>query len=150
MLPSPSHQGLGLRPFALSRLPPRSLTLRPGDSLTILKMAVSMGFRASVSLGPAIQATGPLVLAPAGLTPAERARLRWTHDGMKRLTPDSTWWHRVPHREITRSGAQASPSSTETPTSGTRSFPRIPRGRTYDTSTGMAGASARPPRTSPT
>src|SRR5262245_55650031 len=27
-------------------------------------------------------------------------------DGMKRLTPDSTWWHRVPHREITRSMAQ--------------------------------------------
>ena len=61
----------------------RSLTLRPGNSLAILKMAVSMGFRASVSLGPAIQATGPLVLAPAGLTPAERVRLRWTHDRMK-------------------------------------------------------------------
>src|SRR5215471_19301779 len=27
-------------------------------------------------------------------------------DRMKRLTPDSTWWHRVPHREITRSVAQ--------------------------------------------
>src|SRR5262249_43706641 len=25
---------------------------------------------------------------------------------MKRLTLDSTWWHRVPHREITRSVAQ--------------------------------------------
>src|SRR6185503_719605 len=48
-------------------------------------MAVSMGFRTSVSLRPAIQATGPLALAPAGLTPAERVRLRWTHDGMKRL-----------------------------------------------------------------
>jgi hypothetical protein len=23
-------------------------------------------------------------------------------DRMKRLTPHSTWWHRVPHREITR------------------------------------------------
>jgi len=21
-------------------------------------------------------------------------------DGMKRLTPHSTWWHKVPHREI--------------------------------------------------
>ena len=61
----------------------RSLPLRPGDSLAIKKMAVSMGFRASVSLGPAIQTTGPLALAPAGLTPAERVRLRWTHDGMK-------------------------------------------------------------------
>ena len=25
---------------------------------------------------------------------------------MKRLTPHSTWWHRVPHREITCSRAQ--------------------------------------------
>ena len=87
MLPSPSHHGLGLRSFALSRLPVRSLTLRPGNSLTILKMAVSMGFRRSVSLPPAIQATGPLALAPAGLSPAERVRLRWTHDRMKWLTP---------------------------------------------------------------
>ncbi len=77
----------------------RSLTLRPGHSLAIPKMAVSMGFRASVSLGPAIQATGPLALAPTGLTPAERVRLHWTHDRMKRLTPHSTWWHRLPHRE---------------------------------------------------
>jgi len=61
----------------------RSLPLRPGHSLTILKMAVSMGFRVSVSLRPAIQATGPLALAPTGLTPAERVRLRWTHDRMK-------------------------------------------------------------------
>jgi len=27
-------------------------------------------------------------------------------DRMKRLTPDSRWWHRVPHRKITRSVAQ--------------------------------------------
>src|SRR5215471_12691480 len=27
-------------------------------------------------------------------------------DTMKRLIPDSTWWPRVPHREITRSVAQ--------------------------------------------
>ena len=26
-------------------------------------------------------------------------------DGTKRLTPDSRWWHRVRHREITRSVA---------------------------------------------
>ena len=25
---------------------------------------------------------------------------------MKRLTPDSRWWHKVPHREITRSVAK--------------------------------------------
>ena len=59
----------------------RSLSLRPGDSLTIPKMALSIGFRVSVSLNPAIQATGLLASTPAGLTPAEHASLRWTHDG---------------------------------------------------------------------
>ena len=53
----------------------RSLSLRPGDSLTIQKMALSMGFRPSVSLQSAIQATGFLVLTLAGLTPAEDASL---------------------------------------------------------------------------
>jgi hypothetical protein len=57
----------------------RSLSLRPGDSLTNLTLALSMGFRPSVSLQSAIQATGLLALAPAGLTPAENASLRWTH-----------------------------------------------------------------------
>src|SRR5580765_5829914 len=85
MQPSPSYQGLGLRNFALSRLPVRSLTLQPRNSLAILMMAVSMGFRTSVSLRPAIQATGLLARAPAGLTPAERVRLHWTHNRMKRL-----------------------------------------------------------------
>jgi hypothetical protein len=71
----------------LSRLPVRSLPLRPEDLLAIPKMAVSMGFRGLVSLPPAIQATGPLARAPTGLTPVERARLRWTHDWMNWLTP---------------------------------------------------------------
>ncbi len=57
----------------------RSLSLRPGGSLTIPKMALSMGFRSSVSLLPAIQATGLLAVAPKGLTPSERVSLRWTH-----------------------------------------------------------------------
>ena len=57
----------------------RSLPLRPGHSLTILLMALSMGFRGSVSLLPAIQATGRLALAPAGLPPAEHICLSWTH-----------------------------------------------------------------------
>jgi hypothetical protein len=35
-----------------------SLALRPGDLLTILEMALSIGFRNSVSFLPAIQATG--------------------------------------------------------------------------------------------
>jgi len=38
-----------------------------------------MGFRVLVSLHPAIQATGRLTFAPAGLTPAEHTSLRWTH-----------------------------------------------------------------------
>jgi len=38
-------------------------------------MALSMGFRPSVSLQSAIQATGFLVLTLAGLTPAEDASL---------------------------------------------------------------------------
>ena len=37
MLPSPSHQGPGLRSFARSWLPVRSLPLRPGNSPTIPK-----------------------------------------------------------------------------------------------------------------
>ncbi len=56
-----------------------SLSLRPGDSLTIPKMALSIGFKKSVSLLPAIQATGLLTLTPVGLTPTEHVRLRWTH-----------------------------------------------------------------------
>ena len=39
-----------------------------------------MGFRNSVSLLSAIQATGLLIFALAGLTPAEHASLRWTHN----------------------------------------------------------------------
>ncbi len=62
----------------------RSLALRPGDSLTIPAMALSIGFRVSVSLHPAIQATGRLALAPAGLTPARRTCLLWTRDHLIR------------------------------------------------------------------
>jgi hypothetical protein len=38
-----------------------------------------MGFRVLVSLHPAIQPTGRLTFAPAGLIPAEHTSLRWTH-----------------------------------------------------------------------
>ncbi|HXN92951.1 MAG TPA: hypothetical protein VN879_00525, partial [Candidatus Acidoferrales bacterium] len=49
-----------------------------------------MGFRVSVSLPPAIQATGRLTFAPAGLIPAEHTSLRWTHKRSQsyRLLPD--------------------------------------------------------------
>jgi hypothetical protein len=52
-----------------------SLALRPDDSLTILTMALSIGYKSSVSLPPAIQATGPLTLTPVGLPPTEHASL---------------------------------------------------------------------------
>ena len=45
MLPSPYGWGLGLRGLSLSGPPVRSLSLRPGDSLTVQKTALSMGFR---------------------------------------------------------------------------------------------------------
>ena len=42
-------------------------------------MLLTMGFRNSLSLLPAIRATRLLVFTLAGLTPAEHASLRWTH-----------------------------------------------------------------------
>ena len=44
--------------YFLSRPPPGSLALRPGDSLTIPKMALSVGFIRFVSSANATQATG--------------------------------------------------------------------------------------------
>jgi hypothetical protein len=75
LLPSRGQDTLGLRSLAFSRLPLRSLMLRPGNSLTILPMASSMGSRGSVSLRPAIQATGRLALVPVGLSPTEHVCL---------------------------------------------------------------------------
>ncbi len=57
-----------------------SLALRPGDLLTLPKRALLIGFLRFVSSTETIQATGPLALAPVGLTPTECASLRWTHD----------------------------------------------------------------------
>jgi hypothetical protein len=56
-----------------------SLTLRPGDLLTLLARALSIGFIGFVSSTDAIQATGTLTPPPVGLTPTEHASLRWTH-----------------------------------------------------------------------
>jgi hypothetical protein len=56
-----------------------SLTLRPGDLLTLLARALSIGFIGFVSSTNAIQATGILTLSPVGLTPTEHACLSWTH-----------------------------------------------------------------------
>ena len=79
MLPSPYGRGLGLWGFSLSGPPLRSLSLWPGDLLTSLWIALSMGFSYSVSLLTAIQAIGVLILTLAGLTPAEHTSLSWTH-----------------------------------------------------------------------
>jgi hypothetical protein len=49
---------LGLRGSSISGPPVRSLSLRPGDSLTLLPRAWSVGFRVSVSLHPATRVTG--------------------------------------------------------------------------------------------
>ena len=89
MLPSPSGWGLGLRGYSLSRPLLRSLLLRPGDSSSPA-VALSIGFRVLVSRHPAIQATGLLIVAPAGLSPAEHASLRWTHSRVLRVSPDTT------------------------------------------------------------
>jgi hypothetical protein len=45
-------EDLGLRVFFFSRPPVGSLALRPGDSLTIPKMALSIGFKRFVFLPP--------------------------------------------------------------------------------------------------
>jgi len=58
MLPSPLIRGLGLCGLYVSRPPTRSLSLRPDDSLTILKMALSIGFIRFVSSTNTIPATG--------------------------------------------------------------------------------------------
>ena len=50
-----------------------------------------MGFRVLVSLHPAIQATGRLTFAPAGLIPAEHTSLRWTHKRVQSLALDATY-----------------------------------------------------------
>ena len=56
-----------------------SLALRPGNSLTVPKTALSASFTRFVSSTDLTQATGLLTLAPVGLTPTEHASLCWTH-----------------------------------------------------------------------
>jgi len=75
--PEPGGSASGF--YFLSRPPVGSLALRPGDSLTILKMALSVGFIRFVSSTNATQATRLLTLTSVGLTPTEHVSLRWTH-----------------------------------------------------------------------
>jgi hypothetical protein len=58
VLPSSPTSGLGLRSLFVTGPPVGSLSLRPGDSLTIPRMALSIGFMNFVSSTHAIQATG--------------------------------------------------------------------------------------------
>ena len=74
----PEPEGSASEFYFLSRPPVGSLSLRPGNSLTIPKMALSVGFRNSVSFLPATQATRVLTLTLVGLSPTEHASLRWT------------------------------------------------------------------------
>ena len=78
MLPSPYGSGLGFWSFRFSRPYLRSLSLRPDDSLTILTMALSIGFGDSVSLHSAIQATRLLTVTSVGLAPTEHTSFCWT------------------------------------------------------------------------
>src|SRR5271170_7530423 len=59
--------------FAFAFITARRLVVSPRETLSI-------GFRVLVSRHPAIQTTGLLTFAPAGLAPAEHASLRWTHN----------------------------------------------------------------------
>jgi hypothetical protein len=63
------------------------------------KEGSSIGFKVSISLHFAIQATGLLTSTPAGLSPAERVRLFWTHNraGASRLTRLPLSDHRPDH-----------------------------------------------------
>ena len=79
MLSSPYGSELDLWCFRLSRPNLRLLSLRPDDLLTIQEMALSIGFRNSVSLLSAIQATRLLTFASVGLSPTEHSSLSWTH-----------------------------------------------------------------------
>ena len=75
--PTEAGSALGSSPFEATL---RSLLLRPGDSLISPREILSMGFRILVSLHLAIQTTGLLTLAPAGLSPAEHTSLYWTYN----------------------------------------------------------------------
>ena len=58
LLPSLHPRELGLHSYFLSWPPVGSLALRPGDSLTILTMALSVSFTSFVSSTSVTQATG--------------------------------------------------------------------------------------------
>jgi hypothetical protein len=87
MLPSPRTKGLRFGGDFISKSLVGSLTLRPGDSLTIPRMAWPGGFLRFVSSTEATQATGVLTVPPVGLSPTEQAAFVG-HASPQELTPD--------------------------------------------------------------
>ena len=71
--------GHGIRTLRLSELPVRSLSLRPGNSPTTLYGGRVNGLQIIGFPPPCHPSYGALALTPAGLSPAERASLCWTH-----------------------------------------------------------------------
>ena len=80
MLPSPYGCGLGPRAFHFRGHIRVHCCYGPVTRASPQGRRLSIGFRVLVSLHPAIQATGLLTFTPAGLSPAEHASLRWTHN----------------------------------------------------------------------
>ncbi len=74
--PTEAGSALGSTPFeatfTFTVITARQLVVSPRETLSI-------GFRILISLHPAIQTTGRLTFAPAGLPPAEHTSLDWTH-----------------------------------------------------------------------
>src|SRR4029077_15054775 len=85
--PTEAGSALGSRPFeatfTFTVITARQLVVSPRETLSI-------GFRILISLHPAIQTTGRLTFAPAGLPPAEHTSLNWTHSRTARF-PQYGW-----------------------------------------------------------
>src|SRR4030081_2169034 len=81
--PTEAGWALGSTPFeatfTFTVITARQLVVSPRETLSI-------GFRILISLHPAIQTTGRLTFAPAGLPPAEHTSLNWTHSRTARFT----------------------------------------------------------------
>ena len=87
MLLSSRTWGLSLRVFCFSRPPVRSLSLRPGNSPATPYGGRVNGLQVIVFSPPCHPCYGALALTPAGLSPAERASLCWTHVGSRTGAP---------------------------------------------------------------
>ena len=79
-------RGLSLRAFYLSRPPVRSLSLRSGNSPTTPYGGRVNGLQVIGSSPPCHPNYRALALTPAGLSPAERASLCWTHQSLIRFS----------------------------------------------------------------